>query len=180
MGTYALSATDGVKSWAPDGGPSSEGSCELAEITGADFAYEAVFTRDSASSLAWVTLNGYSREGTWDGQVLRSEARASRVFAACESCTTKVVETMTVSLLSRSQNDALSGVCPPDALDGGVPGPNDAGVLAPGQRATGFDAVRVCGVLETVVVAEGDEDGGACDPKCGGCTVRYQLRGERR
>ncbi len=180
MGTYALAATGGVRSYELDGGVVAGASCELEEVTAADFGFEAVLTRDSASDGAWVTLNGYSRPGTWDGQVLHREASASRVFAACERCATRVVEVLSLALLSRSQDEALGGACPANALDGGVPAPDDAGITAPVQRATGFDAVRACGVLETVVVALGEQDGGACDPKCGGCTVRYQLRGDRR
>jgi hypothetical protein len=85
-----------------------------------------------------------------------------------------------VSMLSRSQSDAAGGQCPADALDGGTPRSDpDAGVTGPRQTAQGFDAVRLCGVLSTEVVANG-LDGGACSAKCTGCGVRYQLRGDRR
>lgn len=173
MGQYALTATSVERE-----------ACELEEIArdggGYDFTFEAVLTRDSTSDAAYVTLNGYSREGTWDGQVLTAEASASRVFVDCSDCATKLVETISVAVLSRSQNEALQGQCPPNPLDGGVPAPNDAGVTGPGLAAAGFDAVRLCGELVTRVVAEGTQDGGACDPRCSGCTARYQLRGDRR
>ena len=92
-----------------------------------------------------------------------------------------MVETITVAVLSRSQNDALGGgPCPGNALDGGVVPNPDAGIFGPGQTTQGYDAVRLCGELTTLVVADGLVDGGACEARCGGCTVHYQLRGDRR
>lgn len=189
MGQYAMSATGGEIGFVYDAGEVDAGldggaveipTCQLEEVTAADFDFTAVLTRDGASARAWVTLNGYTREGTFDGQVLTSTAEASRVFVACAKCSTRVVETLSVAVLSRSQNGALGGQCPGDALDGGVGADPDAGILAPGLTSQGYDAVRLCGELTTLVVADGLSDGGACDPKCGGCTVSYQLRGERR
>lgn len=179
MGQYSLSATQGVRGYY--GVPDVEGGarCELEEITGADFDFEATLTRDSASEQAWVILNGYAREATFDGLILNSQAEASRIFSRCTTCPTHVVETMTVAVLSRSQ--AGAGECPEGALDGGVPMPDaDAGIRGPQQTSSGFDAVRLCGELSTQVVADVLADGGACEPQCAGCTVRYQLRGERR
>lgn len=189
MGQYAMSATGGVIGFISDAGEPDAGldggaaevpSCQLEEVTAADFDFTAVLTRDSASNSAWVTLNGYTRDGTFDGQVLTSTAEASRVFVACAKCSTRVVETLTVAVLSRSQNSAFGGQCPADALDGGVVADADAGILGPGLTSQGYDAVRLCGELTTLVVADGQVDGGACDPKCGGCTVHYQLHGDRR
>ncbi|MDP1825331.1 MAG: hypothetical protein Q8L48_18890 [Archangium sp.] len=186
MGSYAMSATGGLQRHA-DGGGIDAGrlldggfECPLVEVTGADFAFDAILTRESTSSRAWITLAGYSREGTFDGQVLTSQADAGRVFAACAKCSTRVVETISVALLSRSQNEALGGVCPPDALDGGVVTDPDAGIVGPGQTTQGYDSVRLCGELTTEVVALGLVDGGECEAQCGGCVVQYQLRGERR
>lgn len=170
MGQYALTAT-----------PVEREACELEEISGAEFSFQAVLSGDRDGGRGWVTLNGYTREGTWDGQVLTSEASASRVFVACGGCATRLVETLSVALLSRSQSDAVQSQCPPNPLDGGVPAPNpDAGLFPPAQSMSGFDSVLVCGELVTYVVAEVEEDGGACDPRCSGCRVRYQLRGDRR
>lgn len=184
MGTYAMSATGGVRGFLGDAGAGEPDAgaptCELVEITADDFTFDAVLTRDSTSERAWVTLNGYSSEGTFDGQVLTRQTEASRVFAACSKCSTRVVETMTVAVLSRSQIEAAGGQCPAHALDGGVAAPDDAGITGPRQTPQGYDAVRLCGELTTLVVADGLGDGGACDPMCGGCTVGYQLRGERR
>lgn len=173
MGQYGITATSVERE-----------ACALQEIArdggGYDFAFEAVLTRESTSDKAWMTLSGYSREGTWDGQVLTTEAAASRVFVDCSECATKLVETISVAVLSRSQNEALQGQCPPNPLDGGVPTAADGGISLPGPSSTGYDAVRLCGELVTRVVAEGTQDGGACDPRCSGCSARYQLRGERR
>ncbi len=169
MGQYAMTASGALRD-----------QCALDEVNGADFTFTATLTRDSASQLAWVTLNGYSREGTFDGQVVSSQAEANRVFVKCAKCSTRVVETVTVSVLSRSQNESVMGVCPENALDGGVSANLDAGLFPPGLTTQGYDAVRLCGELRTTVVALGIADGGACAPECSGCGVRYQLRGERR
>ncbi len=187
MGQYAISATGGVRGFLfdpgpleADGGRSPVPECQRVEVSADDFSFNATLTRESTSARAFVTLNGYSREGTFDGQVLTSQAEANRVFAACSKCSTRVVETITVAVISRSQNEAVRGQCPEDALDGGVPVDPDAGIERPGQNEQGYDAVRLCGELTTEVVALGLVDGGACEPECGGCTVRYQLRGDRR
>ncbi len=169
MGQYAMTASGAVRE-----------ACSLDEVNGADFTFNATLTRDSSSDVAWVTLNGYSREGTFDGQVVSSQAEANRVFVRCAKCSTRVVETISVSVLSRSQNEAVMGVCPENALDGGVTTNVDAGIVPPGLTTQGYDAVRLCGELMTTVVALGIADGGACEPECSGCSVRYQLRGERR
>lgn len=184
MGQYAMTATAGVPGYLADGGNLREDGgapeCQLAEVTADLLTFDATLTRESSSQRAWITLNGYSREGTFDGQVLSSQAEASRVFVACSKCSTRVVETITVAVLSRSQNEAFGGACPENALDGGVVPNADAGLTGPGQTTQGYDAVRLCGELRTVVLALGLVDGGACEPQCGGCTVHYQLRGDRR
>lgn len=180
MGHYALSASGGAPRL-EDGGLGRPPECPLLEeVTGADFDFDAVLTRESTSQRAWVTLTGYSREGTFDGQVLTSEAEANRVFEACGKCSTKVVETISVAVLSISQNDRLGGTCPENPLDGGVVANPDAGLFPPGQTSQGYDGVRVCGELTTRVAALGLADGGACEPQCDGCIVRYSLRGDRR
>lgn len=185
MGQYAMTASQGVKSFLPDGGPvfTEDGGlveCELVEVTGDSFSFDAILSHESTSQRAWVTLNTYSREGTFDGQVLTSTAEANRVFAACAPCSTRLVETISVAVLSRSQAEAALGQCPEQALDGGVIVDADAGLVAPGDTPLGYDGVRLCGELTTRVVALGTVDGGPCDPICDGCSVHYQLRGDRR
>lgn len=176
MGTWAMTATVANR------GP----ACELAELQPqtdggvTDFSFRGVLTRQSTTTEAWLTLAGYSREGTFDGQYFATSSEADRVFSDrdCSECQTKLVEDIYVAVLSRTQAEALGGRCP-DVIDGGVPVP-DGGVLPPGQTMQGFDAVRLCGSLTTSVVGTGTADGGACAPKCSGCLIEYQLRGERR
>lgn len=200
MGQYAMTASQGSVGYlddagqlidaglppdaGPDGGVVDAGPppprCTLVEVTGADFSFDAILTRDSASQTAWMTLNTYSREGTFDGQVLTTTAEANRVFAACSKCSTRVVETISVAVLSRSQIEAAGGLCPENPLDGGVPFDPDAGIVAPSSTQQGYDGVRLCGELTTTVIALGIADGEECDAECGGCTVRYRLRGDRR
>lgn len=157
-----------------------ERACELPEVSGAAFGFDMVLTRDPDSDAAWVTLNSYTRTATFDGQYFSSEGEAPRVFTQCAQCRTRLIETMHFAVLSRSQLDALKGECPAEPLDGGVPAPDDAGITAPERTAQGYDGVRLCGEMMTRVKSEGTEDGGACDPMCDGCTVRYQLQGGRR
>ena len=162
-------------------------ACELSEVTGpADggiqpFAFNGVVTRESTSMRAWLTLAGYSREGTFDGQFFATEASASRVFGLCGECQTRLVETIEVAVLSRSQSDALVGACVFEG-DGGVRVPLGGGAVPPSQTPMGFDAVRMCGRLTTRVENDGPTmpDAGACPARCAGCRVQFELRGERR
>lgn len=169
MGVYSMTATQPERA-----------ACGLEEVTGTELAFEATLSRESTSERAWVTLAGYSREATFDGQVLTSNTAASRVFSACGDCQTRIVERITVAVLSRSQTDLLGAECPLDVLDGGIPRGTDGGVTLPKQTERGFDAVRLCGELTTEVVSDGLADGGACPAACSGCQVHYQLRGDRR
>lgn len=159
--------------------------CQLTEVVHTDggvdtLAFDMTLTRDTSSNAAWMTLAGISREGTFDGQYFSNVAEASRVFTACAKCQMRVIERFDVAVLSRSQADALGG-CPRNVLDFGVvPAANDAGITAPMQTPQGFDAVRLCGFISNEVVADGLEDGGACDAKCSGCFVTFLARGERR
>lgn len=169
MGLYLVQARDG------------ERACELDEMSAADFEFDLALSRFVATNQAFVTLDGTSRAADFDGQVVRSVATASRVFGACRGCNTRLIERLEVAVLSRSQAMAAGGDCPAQPLDGGVPAPGaDGGVALPGPTSEGYDAVRVCGELETRVVADGTADGGACEPQCGACTVKFRLNGARR
>lgn len=169
MGLYLVQATGG------------ERACELEEMGAADFGFDVALSRFVATGQAFVTLDGVSRSADFDGQVVRSVATASRVFGACRGCNTRLIERLEVAVLSRSQAAAVGGDCPAEPLDGGVPAPSaDGGVSLPGPTSEGYDAVRVCGELETRVVADGTADGGACEPRCGACTVKFRLNGARR
>ncbi|MFT3710584.1 MAG: hypothetical protein QM817_23415 [Archangium sp.] len=164
-------------------------NCQLSElpaITDAGrpdpFNFEMVLTRDSTSDVAWMTLSGLSRQGTYDGQYFSNVADASRVFVECTKCQTRLVERIDFAVLSRSQADALGGTCPANPLDFGVvPTPNaDSGIQLPHQTPLGFDAVRLCGEMSNEVVSDGVLDGGACPAECNGCFISYTVRGERR
>ena len=151
--------------------------CQLAEVSAAPFDFQATLSRQSDGSGAWLTLSGYSRDAGWDGQVLRSTAAAERVFVACP-CGLRIVETVTLALLSQSQADAVGLACPPGPLDGGVPAPTaDGGITAPAFTAQGFDAILACGELTTEL--ELVPDSGVC-PACLPCTTRFDLTGARR
>ncbi len=167
MGVYSLHA-DLVE----------DGGCALTEVSKAPFDFEATFSHQTDSGVAWLTLAGYSRPGTFDGQYLSSTASAQRVFSECTGCVTRVVERIDLSLFSRSQADAVSLVCPASVLDGGTPAPDeDAGIRGPGQTPNGYDAVFTCG---TLVTSFDIDDGGTCDPSCYTCTNTFTLSGRRK
>ncbi len=144
-------------------------------------AFRAVLSRELGTSDAWYTLRGQSHEASFDGQVLRVVSRATRRFPSCvpngdpdlAACAeVEVEESLAFALLSRSQNDALSGLCPAGAPDDGIPAPDGAEVSGPGTTPTGFDAVRACGVLVDRMLPKE----GCCAP----CSVSYRLEGVRR
>ncbi len=151
-----------------------EYACGLSDVSPEGFSFDLVLTHDTSSEEAWVTLNGYSRAATFDGQHLVSSAEAARIFTQCAGCRTRMSEAMRFTVFSRSQWEA-TGAC---RFDGTVP--DGEGITLPGRAAQGFDAVRLCGAMEVAVRSEGTEDGGACDAVCDGCLVRYQLEGTRR
>lgn len=143
--------------------------------------FRAVLSRELGTQDAWYTLREQSHAALFDGQVLQVVSRAPRRFPSCVpngdpdlvACAeVEVEETLTFALLSRSQNDALGGVCPPGAPTVGIPAPDGAGISGPGTTPTGFDAVRACGVLVDRLVPKE----GCCAP----CSVAYRLEGVRR
>jgi len=155
-----------------------EAACEIPEVSGPDFSFQASFSRDSATGAAWFSLNRVLRDAAFDGQVLSTTYEAPRSFGeVCGGCTTTLQESVWVAILSQSQNEAAGDGCPEAALDGGIPaGP---GITPPGSVSTGFDAVRACGELLDVVSATALE-GQECDVRCGRCALRYRLAGARR
>lgn len=193
LGVYTLTA---VPATSDDRG--SDGlPCLLDGGTG--FGFEVTLSKSSDGTGAWMTMSGgISRDASWDGRVFSSTASAKRVFAGCGTCTGRVIETIELALLSGSQASSVGFVCPPRALDGGVPVADpDAGITGPGPTGNGFDAVLACGVLtatlevddagvvdasvaDASVLDAGEADGGGCPAACRRCTVRFDVTGSRR
>jgi hypothetical protein len=160
-------------------------SCSYAEVPAGSLPFTLQVRRALDGGAVTVTLNGLTRPASFDGQVLRTAFEAPRVFADC-ACSAEqrdagcacsgvtLTETLEVALASLSQDQALGGNCPANALDGGMPAPNeDAGIFLPTTTVRGFDAVRACGELvDDIQPAEG------CF--CAACSMRYAVRGVRR
>lgn len=163
IGTYAFTATQ------------TAGDCAFTEQPDGGFTYTGTLSFNPGTTEGFITINEVSRDGGFDGAVMDATAHANRVFAQCE-CDNDVVvtERITVALLSASQRAAVpDGGCPADPLDGGVPSPNDAGILGPGVRANTFDAPLACGVQTEQIVP-----GAGC--KCTGCSLEYSLSGVKQ
>lgn len=164
-------------------------NCGVAEVADGGFVpfdFDVTLTQQSDASTAYLTTSGCEpsnsncvRDASWDGQVLTSTASAARVFGSCGSCSTQLVETIALSMFSRSQAEAVGLGCPPEALDGGTPSPNDAGITRPGITSAGFDSILACGELRTTLVAT-NQDGGSCAAECLSCTTRFVLTGARK
>lgn len=165
MGTFAFNATR------VEGG---EGDCTFSEIQDA-FAFQGTFSRELDGGPAWFTIKDVSRDAGFDGQIVEATLSAPRQFQDCACTTTQLQETITVALISQSQDELLGGRCPESPLDGGVPPPEgeDGGVRGPGSTPSGFDALRACGQLVSIVIPGED-----C--ACAGCTMTYRLEGVRR
>lgn len=164
IGTYDFTATQ------------VGGDCAFTEQPDGGFTYAATLSFDPGTTHGYLTLveNEVSRDAGFDGTVLDATATGQRVFAAC-ACDDDVTvrERIVVALLSESQRAAVDGGCPPSALDGGVPAPNDAGIVGPGPRGDAYDAPLACGI-QTEEIQPGE--GCACEP----CSLRYSLRGVKQ
>jgi hypothetical protein len=166
MGTYAFTATP------------LELNCEVGDIPEGGFSFTGTWSRDTSTGEAWYRLNNVVSQASFDGQVATVSYTAPRTFGGpCEGCSTELRETVTVAILSKSQNDAAGDLCPTDVLDGGLP--QGEGITPPGALARGYDALRACGELVNEIVATPLE-GASCDPACGACRLRYHLAGARR
>lgn len=155
----------------------------LTDLSDQPFDFEATFSRNRGTPEAFVTLNGFSRAASFDGQFVTSTQSAKRFFTECGECPQLLVEeTLTVALLSKSQSDVAGAACPPNPLDGGVARVDeDGGITGPGTTAAGgFDMLRACGELVDVVRV--GPDAGADDARCSkcvGCTLKSTLNGTR-
>jgi hypothetical protein len=165
IGLFSFSATPVFNDCALTATPSIEDG---------GFTFQGTFSRDPASTQAFFLFGNVQRNAQFDGQILVSPATAPRHFIECVCDPVLVAETLSVALLSSSQDDALGHRCPPNPLDGGVPSPNpDAGILPPCPTPDGCNAVRACGELNDVVLIA---DAGC---QCAGCSVRFMVDGQR-
>ncbi len=171
MGSYAFHAE-----WIP-----TDPACVLRDVSSSPIDFTGSFSRFRDGGGVFLTLNDVPRDAGFDGQIVTSTHSAPRTFSladggTCGGCQMRLYESLTVALLSKSQSAALGDKCPPNPLDGGIPGP-DAGVSLPGSTSTGFDAVRACGILQEHIVGTG-----SCDPDCNSpsCQLDYVLTGARQ
>jgi hypothetical protein len=153
-------------------------ACGLPDVPNNGFDFSGTFSRFRDGGPVFMTLNGIPRDAGFDGQIINSSHSAARTFnlpdgGPCAPCEMRVVETLRVSLLSKSQSAAVGDRCPSNPLDGGVPDA-DGGVTLPGSTETGFDSVRACGELYEEIVGSG-----VCDPLCA-CLLKYRVVGERK
>lgn len=167
-----------------DAGQPEFKACDFSEFSDT-FSFSARFARFSDAGEAIITIGGYHRDAGFDGQVLsgsnsadRPRARVFKPRSADCLCQAQVTETLTVALLSSSQNNALGDACPDRPLDGGVPSPTaDGGIRLPDTTPSGFDAVRACGELTDFVEVPSPPEGCPCGAPC---SVRYSVKGARR
>ena len=160
LGTFTINAT------------TLTDSCGFSEVPDGGFTFSTILSRKKDTGQSYLTLSGYARDAGFDGQTLTSFNAAARTFSACNcSNQTTVEEIIEIVLLSRSQNAALQGQCPPLSLlfDGGIPAPDASrGILAPSLQSYGFDAIHACGRLTDKVLPDSP-----C--QCSACALTYSL-----
>ena len=106
MGTYSFRA---VGLSAP---------CGLPDISSEGFDFTGSLSRFRDGGPVFLILNGVPRPATFDGQIASSSHSAARTFALpdggdCKSCEMRLVETLTVALVSQSQSERLGDARPP-------------------------------------------------------------------
>lgn len=157
--------------------------CGFQEVPeGERFEFSGILSRDTGGGGAFLTVGSVNRDGAWDGQRFDSTATSQRRFETeKERCDNRysVEERLHVAVLSQSQDASLGGACPEDPAallaDGAVPVDEAGGVLPPGPRDLGYDAVRACGLVSHRVQAVNDCDGQPVD-----CTMTWRVEGVRR
>jgi hypothetical protein len=182
MGVYEMRAF-----WEREGDqflPPTFNECNLDEVP-SEFSFRATLSRQPGTTQAWITLGPHTNEATFDGQSIESHAAAARMLdeCTCAGSEVRIEERIAMALISKSQRDALgSSECPPNPLDGGVPGA-DGGVILPDDTPDGFDALLACGELQNTLTST---------PPClctlpdagqfllGRCRTGYRLDGRRR
>ncbi len=171
MGTFSLHAEGTSK------------SCSLPDIQQTlDFPASLSRNRDGGQVFFFHSTRVW--DAGFDGQFITSSAAALFKVADadggdyCAPCRETETLNFRFAVLSRSQSKAVGEMCPPNPLDGGVPGADDdAGIKLPASTDAGFDAVRVCGELQVTIDGTGT---GFCNSACNGCVLNYRLIGQRQ
>jgi hypothetical protein len=173
----------------PDAGVGEPELCPFGEIPDAGFSFTAAFSRFRDAGLYYVTMGGIPHDATFDGQRFVATYSAQRNFTLCSLCPgfdagippiITMTETLSVTLVSKSQSDAVGGCVDLPPVD------PDAGITLPGTTAEGgFDAVRACGALSERVtidppVTNATADDAGCRLACNRCRIGYTLFGDRR
>ncbi|MBJ6759945.1 hypothetical protein JGU66_04165 [Myxococcaceae bacterium JPH2] len=148
------------------------GSPDFAQIDDAGtFRFEGTFSRDTDAGTGFFTVQGFTRDAGFEGQLAMSTHRASAPRASCGTgCEdSQIEEALNVMLLSDSQTRGIEGDCA--RLDGGTPTGTP-----PGPREGGYDATLACGTLRDVFLPG---SGPKCNCQPSTCTTVYTIRGER-
>ncbi len=153
------------------------GSPDFSRLQDGGFGFAGTFSRDSVDGGGWFTIDGFSRQATFDAQAQRYTTyhRTTAQLPSCgEGCEgAEIEETMSVVVLSDSQDRRIGSKCA-NLVDGGLPVGD--GLTPPGPTVNGYDAERACGELKVVFLPG---KGSAC--KCvTSCTAVYDVEGKRR
>jgi hypothetical protein len=151
----------------PDGG-------DFNRLVDGGFTFSGTFSRDSLDGGVWFTIDGFSRTAVFDAPTQRyvTTHRAAAQLPSCgEGCKgAEIEESMSVVVLSDSQDRAIGSRCANLMTDGGLP---DGSV--PGPTLNGYDAERACGELKVVFLP-----GKSAECKCvTSCTAVYGVEGKR-
>jgi hypothetical protein len=137
------------------------------------FTFDGTFSRFADGGGGWFTLQGFSRDAGYEGQMVRSTHRASARLPSCGTACegTQIEETLSAVLLSHSQDELVGRNCA-GLGDGGVP--LDGGAQPPGPTPNGYDVARACGTLTDHIIP-GTKN---CECKTP-CTAVYTVEGSR-
>src|SRR4051812_11428691 len=96
MGTYAFHAVQ------------TSSMCGLRDISSDPFDFTATLSHFRDGGEAFITINNHPHtDAGYDGQTFKATYDAPRSFADCTDCGTQMFETITLTLLSKSQSDAI-------------------------------------------------------------------------
>ena len=153
------------------------GSPDFSRLQDGGFDFAGTFSRDSVDGGVWFTIDGFSRQATFDAQTQRYTTyhRTTAQLPSCgEGCEgAEIEETMSVVVLSDSQDRRIGSRCA-NLVDGGLP--VGEGLSPPGPTVNGYDAERACGELKVVFLP-----GKSSVCKCvTSCAAVYDVEGKRR